>query len=130
MIALDTNVLARFLLNDDPPQFEQARELFAEPDTYTAPVTVMLELAWVLRVNGCSREDIVKGLRTLLGLPNFKPHHLEELLRALDWFAQGMDFGDALHLALSMRDEKLITFDRDFDKLAQRTGAFPVVQRL
>jgi predicted nucleic-acid-binding protein len=42
MIALDTNILARFLLNDDPAQFKQARDLLAQPQDYTAPPTVLL----------------------------------------------------------------------------------------
>ena len=48
MIALDTNILTRSLLNDDPVQFKQARDLHARPNEYTAPPTMMLELVWVL----------------------------------------------------------------------------------
>ncbi len=44
MIALDTNILARFLLNDDPAQFKQAKDLLVRPAIYTAPPTVLLEL--------------------------------------------------------------------------------------
>jgi predicted nucleic-acid-binding protein len=57
MIALDTNVRARFLLNDDPEQFRTALEVFEQPGPYTTPTTAMLELAWVLKVNGCSRQE-------------------------------------------------------------------------
>lgn len=124
MIALDTNILARFLLNDDPEQFRAARELLARSGPYTAPPTVLLELAWVLKVNGCSRDDIARGLRSLLGLPNFIPHERAAVLYALRWFESGMDFGDALHLALSAADDLLVTFDRDFAGGAARPG-FP-----
>ena len=48
MISLDTNILARFLLNDDAEQFRAAWELLSQPGPYTAPPTVILELAWVL----------------------------------------------------------------------------------
>jgi predicted nucleic-acid-binding protein len=128
MIALDTNILARFLLNDDPEQFRVARDLLAQPGPYTAPPTVMLELAWVLKVNGCSREDMARGLRSLMGLPNFIPHERDALLYALRWFETGMDFGDSLHLALSASDESLITFDRDFASRAVRAETFPDVR--
>ena len=61
MIALDTNILARYLLGDEPAQAKAAATLLAEEKDFTVPPTVMLELVWVLKVNGCSREDIVRG---------------------------------------------------------------------
>lgn len=128
MIALDTNILARFLLNDDPEQFRIACDLFAQPGPYTASPTVILELAWVLKVNGCTREDIARGLRALIGLPNFFAREREALLYALRWFETGMDFGDSLHLALSASDEALVTFDRAFANGALRAEAFPEVR--
>ena len=44
--AIDTNVAARFLLNDDPDQAESARLVIEQP-TYIS-VTVLLELSWLL----------------------------------------------------------------------------------
>lgn len=130
MIALDTNVLARYLLNDDPAQAEAATRLLSRKQTFTAPPTVLLELVWVLRVNGCTRDEIAKGLRLLFGLPNFRPKEFEALCYALQWFEQGMDFGDALHLALSAGDESLCTFDKPLGKQAKAVGAMPKVEVL
>jgi predicted nucleic-acid-binding protein len=133
MIALDTNILARFLLNDDAEQFRAAWDLLSQPGPYTAPPTVILELAWVLKINDCSREEIPKGLRALIGLPNFIPQQYQAVLYALRWFESGMDFADALHLALSEAEETLFTFDRDFTRSAMQAQAFPnvrVVRRL
>lgn len=121
MIALDTNVLARYLLNDDPKQASAAAALLRKQETFTAPITVILELVWVLQVNDCSREEIAKGLRALLGLPNFKPKEFESLACALGWFDDGMDFADALHLALSLEDASFCTFDKALVK--QASGA-------
>ena len=45
MQALDTNVLARLLLLDDAAQYKRARALLASDQQFTAPVTVLLELA-------------------------------------------------------------------------------------
>lgn len=59
MIALDTNVLARYLLNDDPEQSGAAAALLKKRQTYTAPPTVLLELVWVLSVNDCLPGDPV-----------------------------------------------------------------------
>jgi len=44
MKALDTNVLARLLLQDDAAQFKRAKALLGSGQVFTAPVTVMLEL--------------------------------------------------------------------------------------
>lgn len=130
MIALDTSILARYLLNDDAGQARAATHLLAQKQTFTAPLTVMLELVWVLKVNGCATEEIAKGLRLLFGLPNFKPKQFEALCYALQWFEQGMDFGDALHLAQSADEEGFCTFDKPLGKLAESLGAMPKIDVL
>lgn len=130
MISLDTNILARFLLKDDAVQFKQARELLSRPDVYTAPPTVMLELVWVLESYDCTRAEVLQGLRALLGLPNFKPKSFEALCQAIKWYGAGMDFGDALHLALSEGDEVFVSFDKIFGKIAAQHDTAPAVQVL
>lgn len=123
MIALDTNVLARLLLQDDAAQFARARALLATDQQFTAPVTVLLELVWVLESNDCAPADIAHGLNLLLGLPNFKPPQASAVRQALDAFVHGIDFADALHLALSKGEDALITFDKAFVKKASKSGS-------
>lgn len=130
MIALDTNILARFLLKDDAAQFMQACELLSRPDVYTAPPTVMLELVWVLESCDCARTEVLQGLRALLGLPNFKPKSFEALCHAINWYESGMDFGDALHLALSEGEHAFVTFDKALGKIATKHGIAPKIQVL
>lgn len=127
MIALDTNILARLLLKDDAAQFKQARELLSRPEVYTAPPTVILELVWVLESSDCTRDEILKSLRALLGLPNFKPKSFEALCQAIKWYEAGMDFGDAMHLALSEGDEVFVSFDKPLAKIATQYDIAPVV---
>lgn len=127
MIALDTNLLARLLLRDDARQYTRVRQLLAQGQDLTAPVTVMLELVWVLEVNDCGTDDIVRSLKLLLGLANFKPQQADALHQALQWYAQGVDFADALHLALSGASEELATFDKAFARKAGKLGAVPPV---
>lgn len=50
MIALDTNLLARLLLQDDAAQHAKVKALFKTRQIFTAPVTVLLELVWVLEI--------------------------------------------------------------------------------
>lgn len=130
MIALDTNILVRLLLKDDAAQFKQAHELLSRPDVYTVPPTVILELVWVLETEDFTRDQILQSLRTLLGLPNFKPKSFEALCQAIKWYEAGMDFGDALHLALSAGDEVFVSFDKAFGKIALKYDTTPVVQVL
>lgn len=130
MISLGTNILARFLLKDDATQFKQARELLIRPNVYTAPPTVMLELVWVLESYDCTRAEVLQGLRALLGLPNFKPKSFEALCQAIKWYEAGMDFGDALHLALSEGDEIFVSFDKTLGKIAAQHDTAPAVQVL
>ena len=127
MIALDTHILTRLLLADDAAQLARVKTLLGKKQIYTAPITVMLELVWVLEANDCAAIDIERGMNLLLGLANFKPAHLEELKQALAWYAQGLDFADALHLALSGEAEKFMTFDKRFAKVAKKCNQIVLV---
>ena len=129
MITLDTNVLARLLLRDDRVQFERAKAMLATDQQFTAPVTVLLELVWVLESNDCTAAEIQRGVGLLLGLPNFNPPQAWALRLALDAFVQGIDFADALHLALSKGEDALLTCDKAFVKKAGK-GSFTTPVRL
>ena len=122
MKALDTNLLARLLLGDDAAQLNRVKSLLALDESYTAPVTVMLELVWVLESYDCTREEIFRGLNLLLGLENFRPMQDVEIRRSLVLYESGMDFADALHLSLSRDAEQLLTFDKAFIKIARKKG--------
>ena len=114
MIAVDTNVVVRLLVGDDPEQAARARSLFAVEQIFI-PDTVVLETAWVLNYSyGLDGERVTAGLRRLFGLANVHLRDTAEMKMALDWHGQGLDFADALHLAQSTRCTRLVTFDRRF----------------
>ena len=96
-------------------------------EQFTAPPTVILELVWVLESCDCAGADVVKGLRLLFGLPNFKPKEPEAPWFTLAWYEQGMDFGDALHIALSAKDDGFVRLDRPLVRLAKKVGSVPQV---
>ena len=125
MIALDTNVLARLLLQDDAAQHARAKALFKTKQVFTAPVTVMLELVWVLQSQDIEAQQIALGITALLNLPNFKPDCAQALRTALDHYLQGMDFADALHLALSAGESKFLSFDKSFARQANKNSLLP-----
>ena len=119
MIAIDTNIVVRFLTQDDAAQYQQAAELFRKAELFI-PESVLLETEWVLRfAYGFSPPDVVTGLRKLLGLANLHVDDAGKIARVLDWHEQGLDFADALHLASSNALSELITFDSKFVQRAK-----------
>lgn len=127
MIAVDTNVLVRLLTADDPAQTSRAAALF-EQESILIPKTVLLETEWVLRFcYGLSPAIVLAAFRKLLGLPQVTAEDCPALMRALDLFAVGMDFVDALHLASSGGAESFATFD---DRLKRRAGQALAVRLL
>lgn len=128
MIALDTNILARYLLGDEPAQTRAARRLLADAKAeYWIPISVVLELAWVLRKADAPRGTVIERLRELLSLRNVRPQNSDLVFQALRWAAQGMDLADALHLVLSGKAERFATFDEALVKQARKLGVQPPV---
>lgn len=113
MIAVDTNVVIRFLVDDHPAEGERSRLLFEENRVYLAE-SVLLESEWVMRaVYGFSREEISTAIRSLLRLGNVTVDDRAAVFQVLDWFDEGFDFADALHFTRSAGLE-LKTFDKKF----------------
>ena len=128
MIALDTNILARYLLDDEPAQARAVRRLLADAKAeYWIPVTVVLELAWVLRKADAPRSVVMERLRDMLSLRNVRVQNADRVFQALRWAAQGMDLADALHLVLSGKAERFTTFDEALVRQARKLGVQPPV---
>ena len=119
MIAIDTNIVVRFLTEDDPIQFKQAVKLFNELELFIAD-SVVLETEWVLRfAYKFSPAEIVSAFRKLLGLANVYVDNNSKITKVLEWHEQGLDFADALHLANSAIFSELVTFDSKFVQRAK-----------
>ncbi|MFZ4759137.1 MAG: type II toxin-antitoxin system VapC family toxin [Burkholderiaceae bacterium] len=134
MRALDTNVLARFFV-DDPDDTQAARQrpaaIAALSERAYVSVTVLLELEWVMR--GFYRlpsKDIARVLRALAGIEHVTLEDRDAVLVALDAFDRGLDFADALHLARSSRATGFATFDRRMAKRAEGLAMLPPVELL
>ena len=113
MIAIDTNIIARFLTRDDEDQYQKAYQIFATSERIFIPKTVILETEWVLRFSyKLSSERIVFALSNLLGLENIVSENKERIIIALQWHEQGMDFADALHLSFSLHTQAFLSFDK------------------
>jgi predicted nucleic-acid-binding protein len=128
MRAVDTNIVVRYVMNDDAAQAGRARRLVDGANVFV-PATVVQETEWVLRtIYRLSAGSISAALRQFMGLPTTRLEHPERLAAALAWFEGGMDFADALHLAAARDCDGLATLDRDFIKVAARIGAGNVAE--
>ena len=122
MIAIDTNLVVRYVTGDHPEQSGRARKLIDGNPVFVA-LTVMLEVEWVLRSVYVYRPaDVARALRAFGGLPTVTVADEEVVAAALDLAENGMDFADALHLGLSAHCEYFATFDRKFVKAAKAAG--------
>lgn len=145
MIAIDTNVLLRYLYHaDDPAQGALAVELVDGASRRDEPVfvstLVLCELVWTLKAAfGLGRPDLLATLQRLLAqgraavegaVPRFAFEEEEVLQRAVDDFARGKaDFADYVigRIGQAAGADATYTFDRvaaaasTFKRLAKRT---------
>ena len=127
MIALDTNVLVRFLVQDDPDQARLASEVIDQL-TESAPGfvgrEVLVELVWVLeRAYRFGRAEIAGALDGLLASTELIIEGADDIGPALELFRNdGFDFADLMIAAAARRAgaSELVTFDR---KAARLPGA-------
>jgi predicted nucleic-acid-binding protein len=128
VIALDTNVLARLVTKDDPKQARAAAELIDAGDACFVPLTVALELEWVLRgVYELDPAKIAESFNALLGVRNLHFEREAAVLEAVRLLADGFDFADVLHHAATGNCESFRTFDRRLLAQASRAGLTPPV---
>jgi predicted nucleic-acid-binding protein len=114
VLAVDTNIIVRYLTADHPEQFARANTLLQGADVYVC-TTVLLETEWVLRRGyRFSRDQIIAALTDFAGLPRVKLEDPALIAKALDWMRGGMDFADALHLTKADGCEAFVTFDQRF----------------
>ncbi len=117
MRAVDTNVLARYLLQDDDRQSPIAEEVIAAGIYISS--TVFLELGWLLTSRYGLARDIVTDLLTdLLDIPAVHVDRSADLLWATERFAEGADFADMIHLVGAAPATAFATFDRGVAKAA------------
>jgi len=118
MIGLDTNVILRYIMQDDPVQARQATALI---ESLTAdepgfiPMIVLVEMVWVLfsayRLN---RHQVAQVLEQLAQLKEIRLDSTDLVLKALRIFKAGTaDFSDCLieRIAANQGCQKTVTFD-------------------
>ena len=123
MRAIDTNVLVRAVVNDNAAQSARAVALLTGHDIFI-PVTVVLELEWVLRSRYAFAPNVVaQAIEKIAALGNVVVGERAAVLAAAASAGQGWNFAGALHHALSHGCEDFSTLDADLVKRAARATA-------
>ncbi len=125
MIGLDTNVLVRYLVQDDPGQSRKATQVIAKQCTRDDPGfinrIVLCELVWVLEsAYGYSKETIVTVLEKLLRTGQLKIEDTQSAWTAFRMYQKGKaDFADCLLGSANRFDgcNETVTFDQTASKL-------------
>jgi predicted nucleic-acid-binding protein len=126
MLAVDTNLVVRYLTLDHREQSPLAKALIDNNEIWVA-TTVLLETEWVLRsVYGYAAAPVAAAFRAFSQLPTVTVQDALWLHQALDWMEQGMDFAEALHLSAAANCDAFVTFDRGLIRAAARNGGVEV----
>lgn len=132
MVTLDTNILARYLLNDIPDHTERARSLLKSAARGEAslflPASVFVELSHLMtRRRSIPRPRVATALMQLLRLEGIHIQERDAIADALEFWKStgGLSFVDCYHLALtrSLGMSRIYTFDKKMNR-------FPGVERV
>jgi len=127
VIAIDTSVLARYVLQDAPPE-QQAAAQFLAANLCTVSWTVLVELSWVLeRSAGLPRSEVIDGIWAIANMEHVSVPDQEKLDWALERYASGADFADMIHLVAAQGgSSEFATFDRRMERQAGESTPLPI----
>jgi predicted nucleic-acid-binding protein len=123
-VSVDTNVLARAILQDDVGQCGVARKVLKEASLIAVSLPCLCELAWILRQGAkLSKEDVAAAVRSLLNTANVVMNRpaVETGLAVLD---DGGDFADGImaHEGQWLGGETFVSFDKKAVALLSKQG--------
>ncbi|QJU59395.1 type II toxin-antitoxin system VapC family toxin [Sphingomonas sp. AP4-R1] len=123
MKAIDTNILIRLIVDDDPDQSRCAEKIVSEG--VFVPLTVLLETAWVLSSRyRMGRDPTAATLSRLLDVPGIIVTDEVGVRQAIALYRAGADIADVIHLVAARGSEAFVTFDRDLAK--RRDALIPI----
>ncbi|MES2162462.1 MAG: type II toxin-antitoxin system VapC family toxin [Pseudomonadota bacterium] len=134
MIGLDTNVLARYYIDDSTDleakrQRPLAQRLIDSGQPLSVCKTVIVELEWIMRANyRLKRPMIIIVFRHMLSLPHMTVEDRPAFTQALANYERGIAFADALHHASYQGCDTMASFDdRKFARRVAALGLQPPV---
>lgn len=132
MILIDTNILARYLLDDIPDHSERSRQLFQSASRGDAelfiPTTAVSELTWLLiRQKGYPKEIVIELLLEIFRISAVLVENYRAVVEALRFLNEvnGLSFVDCYHLVLAseLGMKQIYSFDK-------KMGRYPGVERI
>lgn len=127
-LAVDTNVLARALVDDGSDQSKRAQKLLTDEEIFIAD-TVLLETEWLMRsVMNVAREDIGTIFAVLVATENIFFADRVRVANCILAHEAGLDFADAMHLYAATGNDAFVTFDASFRRKSKRlANSVPVI---
>ncbi len=126
MQSVDTNVIARYLIGDDPYQSPLAEQILSQ-GTFIS-LTVLLESYWLLSSRyGMSTKQIIALFNILHDHQKVQIEAEEWVDWLLDRLAQGGHFADLIHLISSQNQSSFVTFDKAIAKQGDKNSPVSVV---
>ena len=127
MLTIDSNILLRYALNDNPKLSSRAREIIDGNICYV-PLLALAEMGFVLgSVYEATALETVTYARSLMQQKNLRFEHESRVLQALAGVDAGVDWFDALLWASAPPQHGFVTLDIKFAKKAAQLGWQPSV---
>lgn len=125
MRAIDTNVAARYLIQDDPDQAAIAADVIRAG--VHVPLTVIMELGWLLTSRyRQARDAVAVTLTDFIDLPSVHIDNADAVRWALDRYFEGADLADMLHVVAAVPGTSFATFDRGIAAAAGTDTPVPI----
>ena len=131
MLGIDTNVLVRYIMQDDPTQSRLATHFIEKESAEDNPIfitaLILCELVWVLEsAYEYSKKDIIKVIESILKTRQFHIHESDILWQTLRSYQKdGADFADNYIGILNLHNK--CVFTATFDKKASRLSHFKLL---
>lgn len=134
MMGLDTNILARYYIDDESDseaekQQQIAKTLIESGENLMVCKTVILEFEWLMRgYYGFKLQDVLRVFQHLLSLIHVTIEDRDLIERAISSLEEGIDFADALHHTSYHQCESMLSFDDK--KFARRLNRLALMPRV
>lgn len=123
-VSVDTNILARAVLQDDAEQGKAAAKLLTEASLIAVPLPSLCELVWILRRGAkLSKEEVSQTIHDLLNSGNVAMNR-PAVEAGLAMLEAGGDFADGViaHEGAWLGGESFVSFDKQAVELIVRQG--------
>lgn len=120
----DANTILRFLLKDNPDQFEEAEKVFDSNEEIFVPVEIIAEVVYVLqKVYSVSREEIKARLVEFISYQNVTLNEFDIIINALNAYASSnLDYADCIvYSHAQSKSSDIFSFDKGLLSFFKKT---------